>query len=96
MGYLKRFVGCLKKNPGRIKGDLLETGRALRLRVTFGLERGKGSERESFRGSEKILQGLKKCLDRSESAIEHGQNTGLKRHRRGERTILEFQRQVQI
>ena len=49
-GYLKKFLGCLKKNRGRIEGDILETGRVLRLREYFLLEPGKDSERESYRG----------------------------------------------
>ena len=43
------FVMSEKKNLGRIEGDLLEAGRALRLRVTFRQEPEKGSEPENFR-----------------------------------------------
>ena len=56
-GDVKKYLGCLKKNTRRIKGDLLETGTVLRLRVAFRREPGKGSEPEYPRGSEKTLEG---------------------------------------
>ena len=68
-------MGCLKKNPGRSEGDLLETGRALGLRVALRLTPGKGSEPENFRGDLKRPFKARKMFW-IDSAIGNGQNTG--------------------
>ena len=62
-GKSKEDSGISEKEPRENEGDLVEAGRALRLRVAFRLEPGKGPEPENFRGrAEKTLEGPKKCF----------------------------------